>query len=234
MKGKKRWLAFAAILLAAAAALPVKGATETTTTWINRGGVPTVIGNRDIVSRERPAQGFAALTLQGSGNVRVHLGEAHRVVVTTDSNIQEHLGVETRGDSLHIGFSGGGSFSPSEVTIDVYMPELRGVRLEGSGSVSAGAISAPSLDVTINGSGRVTVAGSVASLEAAVNGSGSLSAENLRAGEASVAVNGSGRATVWATDSLRARQNGSGVIAYRGNPAALDVRNSGSGRIRRL
>ena len=40
-KDKKRWLIFAAILLAAAAALPAKGVIETTTTRVNRGDGPT-------------------------------------------------------------------------------------------------------------------------------------------------------------------------------------------------
>ena len=76
--------------------------------------------------------------------------------------------------------------------------------LAGSGRAAVDSLNADSAHVSIDGSGSVTAAGRIDSLDVSVAGSGRLSAAKLESQKAKVAVAGSGRATLWATDALDA------------------------------
>jgi len=231
MKGKKRWLVFAAVFLAAGAELPAAASMD-----MGR----TVRGNGDVVAVEREAQGFATVTLHRMANVRIHPGEGYRVVLTTDSNLQDRIFAGTRGEGLTIAFDSPDgrpeNVLPTYLSVDIFLPELRGVVLSNSGDVSVGSLDADSLRVTISGSGSVSVAeGSAESLIVTISGSGSVSAESLQAGAASVVMQGRGNARVWAKDSLSVTMHGAGNVAFRGDPAEIRVANSaGGGRITRF
>jgi len=222
MSDKKRWLIFAAILLAGLAALPAAGRADMG---------PAIRGNGDIVSQERQAQGFATVELEGAGNLRIHPGDEHRVVVTTDGNLQELVTTRVKGSALVIRSE---RINPSRLTIDVYLPDLRGVSLSGAGSASVGAFAADAFGVSMAGSWRVAFAGGSAdSLRVSIAGSGRVDMEDFRAGAVSVRISGSGNVRTWAEDSLHVSISGSGTVAHRGSPA-ISFNRAGAGRIRRI
>ena len=197
-----RWLAIPVVLVA----------------WLMLGCVNVSLGNMrgngNVVGQERSAQGFDSVVLAGVGDVHVHPGEEFRVVVTTDNNIQDLITTSVSGSTLHIGVQRNASFNATRLTIDVYLPALRNVRLQGVGIIIVGAGEAPSLGITLDGVGDI-------------------SAQNFKAGNVNVDLSGVGDIRTWATDTLTGRISGVGDVLFRGDPTqSVDVR--GVGRVRRL
>ena len=208
-------------------------------------------GNGNIVSQERTAAGFDRITAYGSGYVNVYFSENYKVIVTTDSNIQDMIGIESRNSTLYIE-NKNGIYNPTKLTVDVYLPELKEVTLRGSGSIKVDHGSASNFEIKLSGSGRIDTqnyqvqsviidhSGSgyiktraTDSISANLSGSGSIDAQNYQVQNAHVTVSGSGSIRIWVLDSLTGRISGSGSILYKGSPSR-NIDKTGSGNIRPL
>jgi hypothetical protein len=168
------------------------------------------MGNGNIVSEERAVGGFNGITLDGVGNVNVYSGENNKVVVTTDSNLQNKVLTTVKGNILRI-TQRSGSFNANKLTIDVYLPELTGISLNGSGSF------------TVNN-------GNASALTLSISGTGNINAEDFRVQNVNITHSGVGNARIWATDSLNGTLSGVGNIRYRGNPT-INIKRTGVGNI---
>ena len=171
------------------------------------------LGNNDVTSQERTAEGFNGITLEGVGNVKIHPGESYKVIVTTDSNLQNRVLTTVNGNTLHI-TQKSGSFSATELTIDVYMPELKSISLNGAGNFKINAGNTSELDVSLSGAGSVD-------------------AQNFEVQNITIKHSGVGNAKIWVTNSLNGTLSGVGNIQYKGNPT-INVNRTGVGKINRL
>jgi len=168
------------------------------------------IGNGNIISQERAAGGFNSITLDGVGNVNVHPGENNKVVVTTDSNLQDKVLTSVNGNTLRI-TQRSGSFNANELTIDVYLSELT--------------------RISLNGTGNFTVKnGNASELALSISGTGNINAQNFQIQNAVITHSGVGDVKIWATDSLTGTLSGVGNIRYKGNPT-INVKRTGVGNI---
>ena len=168
------------------------------------------IGNGNIISQERAAGGFNSITLDGVGNVNVHPGENNKVIVTTDSNLQDKVLVTVNGNTLRI-TQRPNLFNAKELTIDVYLPELKSISLNGAGNF------------TVN-------SGNVTELTFSISGTGNINAQNFQVQNVNITHSGVGNAKIWATDSLNGTLSGVGNIRYKGNPT-INVNRTGVGNI---
>lgn len=105
--------------------------------------------------------------------------------------------------------------------------------INGSGDLNA-KIDAQSVEGSINGSGDVKLSGQSSKLQFHINGSGDVQAEQLECKEVVVRIAGSGNATVFAQEALDVKISGSGDVKYKGNPAKMINKVSGSGELRKL
>ena len=172
------------------------------------------IGSQGVTSQERPIAGFNAIILDGVGNMNIHPGENHKVVITTNSNLLERVVTTVNNNTLTVTQRRAGTFRASELTIDVYLPELKAVSLSGVGKI------------TING-------GNAAELTLSLSGTGSVDAQNFQVQNVSINHSGVGTARIWVTNSLTGTLSGVGNILYRGNPA-INVNRTGIGRVEPL
>ena len=168
------------------------------------------IGNGNVIIQERTVEGFNGITLDGAGNVNIHTGENYKVVVTTDSNLQDRVLTTVNGNILFI-TQRSGSFNAKELTIDVYLPELTSVSLNGAGNF------------TIN-------SGNTLELTFSLSGAGNINAQNFQVHNVNITHSGVGNARIWATNSLNGTLSGVGNIRYRGNPT-INVNRTGIGSI---
>ena len=118
-------------------------------------------------------------------------------------------------------------------TYRITVRTLRGLDLEGSGSVQASGLDGAVLALSISGSANAKVAGRADSVEVSISGSGSADMAALTARRAKIEVSGSGSVSVNAADALDVEISGSGNIRYRGSPI-LTSDLSGSGRVERM
>jgi len=172
-------------------------------------------GNGYVVSQERTANGFYGVVLDGVGNVNIHIQENYRVIVTTDANIQDFITTKVYGKKLHIDGKTHSSFNPTMLTIDVYVPDLRYIDLNGVGNIKV-----------INGKTN--------HLELNLSGVGNIEAQDCEAEYVVVALSGTGDIKTWVTKSLTGKLSGIGNILYKGNPSINNVNRTGIGNIKRL
>ena len=195
-------------------------------------------GSGNIISETRDIGPFSQVAV--AGNARVFLtqgtaGAAPSLVVEVDDNLMEYVRTEVDDFTLRLGFAGTvGGYAPTQpLTFHLTARRLRGLELDGAGSIEATNINAPRLVVEISGAGRVRLTGKVEEQYVTLSGSGRYDAAGTESETARVRVNGSGAALVWASDTLAARLNGSGRISYYGQPqVSRDI--TGSGQVKHL
>ena len=191
------------------------------------------IGNGNLVTSERTVSAFEKISCSGNAEVRFHVGEEYRVVVTVDENLDEYVEISTKNNVLNIGIKKGYKCLFTKFLVNVYCPVLTDVSLTGSGKIE-GVIECDNFSAIITGSGRITVSGTSKNTSIKITGSGNFSGKEFTINNATVKITGSGQANVCVEDNLNAHITGSGEINYYGEPKKVDSKVSGSGRIRKL
>ncbi len=212
-----------------------------------------ITGNGRIVEQERSVRPFSKVIATGSEEVRIHRGAEFRVVVACDENLLERYRTRVSGDRLELGFESGTNVRGfTKVTVDVWMPDLEGITLSGSGTVRAedsfspkrleivlsgsgsihGTFEGGSADAVISGSGAIRVAGSAERLNVTISGSGDFDARDYDVRDARASIAGSGSVGLGRCDTLAVSVSGSGNVSYAGTPQ-IDVNITGSGEVRR-
>jgi hypothetical protein len=170
-------------------------------------------GNGDVISRERTVKEFTGVALRGAGGkMNIHFADTHRVVVTTDSNIQDIVTTVTRNNRLTVNLKM--NVENADVIINVYLPTLDKINLKGVGNI-----------YVENGSGL--------DLEIRHTGVGGINAEEYRVENATIISRGVGDINVWAVNSLDVKRSGVGSIRYRGSPR-MNMNFNGVGGIEQI
>lgn len=200
---------------------------------------------------KRPLASFSKLDVTGHFDVvLVKTGDA----ILVSASIPKYL------DKIRTVFADGtlriyaDGMVKGDVKITVPFSNLTSVTLNGSGDITADTdistdnlavtltgsgdvrlkVAAKNVEATLIGSGDLILSGKSTSVEASVNGSGDLEAGALQAASVQVKVTGSGDATVFASNTIKARVEGSGDIRYKGSPEVEDTSVHGSGSITKV
>lgn len=208
-------------------------------------------GNGNVTESERTVSAFTEIESNGSADIRLHRSPVVRVVVVTDSNLQDMFDARTENDTLKLEFKrGSGNVRPTKLVIDVWCPAIAAIGLSGSGNVEAldafsvrdltlscsgsgsfeGTFEATELTVLSSGSGRFELEGSADSLDVSISGSGDFKSPRFSAKSARIKSAGSGSAELSVSEYLKVTLSGSGSVRYSGRPKT-DVSISGSGRM---
>lgn len=204
------------------------------------------------VTKTVKTQPYDVVKVVGSMDVYLINGSEGSISVTADENTHKYIIVESDGNTLTISLKNNAALRKtgsikikvpfkklSEVTLtgsgeveseDVIKNSSLNINLKGSGEMDL-VVEATSIDAKVNGSGEMELKGKVTDFEIKATGSGEFNGKSLLAENTQVYISGSGNAKVNAKQSLKARINGSGNIAYGGNPPANDSKVLGSGSI---
>ncbi|HEX8262427.1 MAG TPA: head GIN domain-containing protein [Allosphingosinicella sp.] len=110
----------------------------------------------------------------------------------------------------------------------------KGLRVDlsvnGSGRLSVASVAADNLVVGLLGGGRITLAGSAKQLKATVQGSGDLHAAELRADDAQILSDTAGNVTLGVARSVKVTSTGAGDVEILGTPSCT-VEAKGSGAV---
>ncbi|MGZ4319722.1 MAG: head GIN domain-containing protein [Gaiellaceae bacterium] len=224
-------LALAAVVILAAiaiAALLVRDGVFGSSSTSN-----AVLGSGIVATQTRELAPFGSVELAGSNDVFISVGGKQSVVVHADDNLLGRVTTDVRGGSLVIGNRPGSFITKSPMRVDVHVPSLEALTLNGSGIISATGVKTPSLTMAISGSGVLRVSGNATRLDVRLSGSGDAEAAQLVARDVHAVVRGSGRILVTATERLDASVPGSGAIIYSGEPSHVTTSISGSGTVLR-
>ena len=134
--------------------------------------------------------------------------------------------------SLRLSVTGSGDVEGSEITVGAL-----DVGVSGSGDITLQGCATESADVSITGSGDITLRGAsddqpAGALTLQISGSGSADLGGCAFASADVGITGSGSGTLTlGSGDLTGSISGSGEVHYRGSPARVNVRTSGSARV---
>jgi len=134
-------------------------------------------------------------------------------------------------NNMVIGRNGAITGPELDFRIEIILPNVTHLEVDGSGDIDFHDVETDELDVAISGSGDICLKGAVGTLHASVAGSGDVTATELLAKKAKLQVTGSGDIEISVVESVDARVTGSGDITIHGNPATRNTRVTGSGDI---
>lgn len=210
----------------------------------------TVSGQQD----RRDHKDFNKVGFGTAGELYIKIGPSFSVVLEGDEDLLSRIETEVRGDKLvfrhrNTFYTGNNKFKAY-----VTMPSVEGLSISGSGRVIVESpLEGSILDLAISGSGKIISgdlkyddlecsisgsgdfelngAGKINNAGLSISGSGGFKAPDLELTNLDARISGSGSCDCFVTGNLAASISGSGSIYYKGNPR-MDVRSSGSGRVR--
>lgn len=119
---------------------------------------------------------------------------------------------------------------PAKVSVD----RMKGLRvaasLDGPGSLAIAAVAADRMDVGAVGAGTLTIAGTVATLNALVRGEGTFDGARLVVSDLKLTSESAGVVTLAVKRAANVTMSGNGAVTILGSPACT-VKNVGSGTV---
>ncbi len=163
----------------------------------------TVIGTGDLETMEVTVSDFNGVSVTGTCDVDIHVGEAQSLEVTAQSQILDIMTFEVVDEVLHIGFKNRYRIGRSkEISADIAIPSLSYVSVTGAG------------DFTLSGSSQEY-------LGIYITGTGDVHAYDLEVEECKVDISGAGRCELNVVNILDVQISGVGNILYQGNPSLI-------------
>ena len=157
----------------------------------------TLTGNGNVISQERNITDFNGIVSDAAGNVNIYPAENFRVVVTTDSNLQDVVNLWITGNTLYINnvFPAGYSRfrASSAMRIDVYLPELENIDLSGVGNIRINNHVISDIAINLSGAGNIDVQNiEAANIAINLSGVGNIDVHNIQAANVTAGLSGSG------------------------------------------
>ncbi len=189
-------------------------------------------GSSQLETRTINLDSFSAIEIKGSFDVDIRFGSRQKVEITIDDNLWDVFNTRVRGQWLYLNW--GRQCQPSSrCKVTLVVTNLTQVIANESGDVRIHKFDGYKFSYVLRGSGNLKMNGTVNNLDIHMNGTGFADVRKLKARTVDVAIVNSGDASVYATDRLRARISGLGILNYSGNPLHKDTRASGLGKIQR-
>jgi hypothetical protein len=207
-------------------------------------------GDGEVERRTLEVAPFDAIVVEGPIDVRLRRSSVQNVDIEVQPNIGELLETQVRDGVWHIRTAQ--CFrTRRDFIVHVTVPEIRSIAIKGSGDVTsedqfdvqeldlsiAGSgdmsviVNAMTVNASITGSGDMEIMGMCQEFTSTINGSGDIKAGDLQCARANADIVGSGDINLHVTDALEANVTGSGSIRYKGSPPRVNRNVTGSGDI---
>jgi hypothetical protein len=221
-------------------------------------GWETITGNGNLKKETRQASDYTAVSSSGSMNVHVTYGNSNTITVEADENLLPYIETSVEKGKLIIKTKKGYNLkSRQKMVVNVSLTKLTSLSLSGSGNINGdGAFSntgkteisisgsgniklgfdnISEIEASISGSGNMDLGGkNCNNITATISGSGNIDCSRVQVNDVFAKVSGSGNIKVNTTKSIDAKVSGSGNVFYKGNPANIVSKASGSGKVIRM
>lgn len=209
-------------------------------------------GEGPVISQNRITPDFSSLSFSLSGEVNVTQGANFKVEIIAQQNILDVIQTSVVNDELVIKLKNNTVIKSNEtIVVNITMPEVKGLKVNGSGNMTTGNIVAGNIAVSINGSGNIHLAsltadqfqatisgsggiramgGNIGSTVLKISGSGDIDLIDVQADSAHTTTSGSGSIRIRVAQTLHVIISGSGSVFYKGTPV-VTTNISGSGNI---
>ncbi len=194
------------------------------------GSFDGIEGSGNVVQDARQVAAFHGVRLEGVGRVELATAPQQGVVVEADDNIVARVRTEVVDGVLAVGLEPG-SYRDMTLVVRVAAPALDRVELSGAGRVEGNVGEPDELQVRLEGSGELVLAGAAERASLDLVGAGAIHAYELGTARCSVALGGAGSVEVTVAEHLDAEVTGAGSIRYDGAPT-VDQTVTGVGSVR--
>lgn len=188
-----------------------------------------------------------------SGNIEaiISQGDQASVKVEADSNLQEHIKVEAKGDKLEV-FTDVNIGDAAAKRVIITLPNIKKIEAEaasqvstkdavrgdkiavsaGSGAHLMASLSTPHAKCEASSGGSLELAGGIQNLDADASSGASIDATKVKAVNAKCDVSSGGSIAINEVTALKADASSGGHITYKGNPAKLEKNASSGGSVK--
>ena len=208
-------------------------------------------GSGNIVTETRNTGSFDAVSVGGSFDVEVKMGDALSVVVEADDNIIKFIETKVSGNTLKIRTEGLHSYSDVHMKVYVTVPSLRAISASASAEVvgenilkgsekltfkdSSSAsikaeVDAPEIETEANSSASISLTGKTRNHKAEASSSADINTFELLSENTTASASSSADIKVHASVSLNAHASSSGTVEYKG-AATVTKSESSSGSV---
>jgi hypothetical protein len=188
-------------------------------------------GPMTVQARTVPA--FTRVDLTGSEVVTITVGRPRSVQVRGNRDLVEQVTTAVDHGVLQIGTQETSRPTNGSVHVNVDVPALDALTLDGNGVIVANEVRTSRLTVRMPGNGIVRATGTVTRLDVSLDGSGDAQLSDVKARDVYATLGGSGRIAVRASHGLDASVGGTGLIVYGGDPPLVKTSVTGTGAIQR-
>lgn len=215
-----------------------------------------VKGNGDVITKTFETSDYDYISVNNSLDVELVEGSEGSIKVEAESNIMEHLEIETKGNKLIVGVKKGINISTRKgIQVTVPVKKISGVSLAGSGDIYSDMVlrnskfklslagsgdinlhtESETLNVSLAGSGDIKLKGRTENLDASLAGSGDIEAFGMKANNVEASIAGSGDVSVYCNGGdMKASIAGSGDLQYKGSTSSMKKSVIGSGDITKM
>lgn len=193
-------------------------------------------GKGSVETETREISSFTKVSVKGSTDVHITHSDNFNVKVKGYHNIIPYLRTYVENGTLEIKFESDKAIHKNNAEVYISMPVLEGLKTSGSGNidVKGNFENVEHFDASISGSSNISIEKALAeNLKLSISGSGDFKSFGLEAEEADVNLSGSGRAELTVHERLNVKISGSGDVYYKGEPGDVQVKISGSGKLRK-
>ncbi|QNA88998.1 DUF2807 domain-containing protein [Massilia sp. Dwa41.01b] len=172
-----------------------------------------------------------AVELSGPIDLTLRYGAQPQLVVRGEERLLANIETVQDGRVLHIGTRGIVLRHRGPLAVELTLPALDRVAVDGSSDTVVNGFSGERIEVELNGSGSIVFNGRYRQAHAAVQGSGDLTLDAGNGDEIEARLSGSGSLTLaGAARSVSVESDGSGTLdAQRLRAERVKVRQTGSG-----
>jgi len=193
-------------------------------------GIP---GSGNLKSEPRNVTSFNSLSISGAYDFKVDCGKTQQSVeIKADDNLLPLITTQVVDGVLE--FSNTESISPTTaIQVTITVGDLKSVNLSGAGKLAFTGLKNKEFKVHVSGAGEIACTGETDNFEAELSGAGKINAKDLVAKVVSIEMSGAAKAEITASEELNADISGVGSIDYYGNPAKVNPKISGIGKLNR-
>lgn len=202
---------------------------------------------------DRTITGFTKLEVSGGFEIVLTQGNSESLTIEADENIMSNIQTRLTGSTLEI-YTKGTIRNYRIMRVYITFKQLESIELSGAVKVTAdqslqfdrldfdisGActiefdMEADRLDLDLSGASKLILNGYVNYLEADCSGASKLMLAGLKTKRISFESSGASTAEFWVTESLDVESNGASNVRYKGNPATVNVENSGASSVKKM
>lgn len=210
-----------------------------------------VKGNGNVTKTEREVSPFTELQIDGVFDVFIEQGSKEKIVVETDENLQEYVGVKNEGNRLMIYNECVSIKKMAKQKVYVTVKDLSKLIIEGIGNVKMSSLNTDKIHVIFDGVGNTDLAIDCNVIQLESEGVGNVNIDgkadkalfecagvgNVNAYEffvSSMVVENSsvGSVRVHASKEIKIDSDGVGSLHYKGDPEVKEINNSGIGIVK--